>query len=71
VLPTKYLFTFAKQFQRRRCLEIDQRRRSFVNGSKGNEKSSTLKQLGQMDQNMVGSIYGRSSVKIANLVPIG
>jgi hypothetical protein len=29
VLPTKYLFTFAKQFQRRRCLEIDQRRRSL------------------------------------------
>jgi hypothetical protein len=35
------------------------------------KKSSPLKPLGQMNQNMVGSIYGRSSVKIANLVPIG
>jgi hypothetical protein len=35
------------------------------------KKSSTLKQLGQMDRNVVGSIYGRSSIKIANFVPIG
>jgi hypothetical protein len=26
--------------------------------------------LGQMNQNLVGSIYGRSSIKIAHFVPI-
>jgi hypothetical protein len=34
-------------------------------------KSSPLKSLGQMNRNLVGSIYGRSSIKIANFVPIG
>jgi hypothetical protein len=33
-------------------------------------KFSTLKQLGQMDQNVVGSIYGRSSMGIAHSVLI-
>jgi hypothetical protein len=28
-------------------------------------KSSPLKLLGQMNRNLVGSIYGRSSIKIA------
>jgi hypothetical protein len=56
----------------------------FVNGSGRNEqslsilvsdwsiskKSSTLKQLGQMDQNVVGSIYGRSPMGIAHSVLI-
>ena len=32
--------------------------------------SSPLKLFGQMNQNLVGSIYGRSSVRIANFVPI-
>ena len=34
------------------------------------KKSSHLKSLGQMNQNLVGSILGRSSIKIAHLVPI-
>jgi hypothetical protein len=34
------------------------------------KKSSPLKQLVQMNQNLVGSIFGRSSIKIAHLVPI-
>jgi hypothetical protein len=34
------------------------------------KKSSPLKPLGQMNQNMVGSIYGMFSINIANLVPI-
>jgi hypothetical protein len=34
------------------------------------EKSSPLKQLCQMNRNLVGSIIGRSSIKIAQLVPI-
>jgi hypothetical protein len=33
-------------------------------------KSSPLKPLGQMNRNLVGSIYGRSSLKIAHFVPI-
>jgi hypothetical protein len=33
-------------------------------------KSSPLNLLGQMNRNLVGSIYGRSSVKIAHFVPI-
>jgi hypothetical protein len=33
-------------------------------------KSSPLKPLGQMNQNLVGSIYGSSSIKIAHFVPI-
>jgi hypothetical protein len=33
-------------------------------------KSSPLKPLGQMNQILVGSIYGRSSVKIAHFVSI-
>jgi hypothetical protein len=31
---------------------------------------SSLKTLCQMNQNLVGSIIGRSSIKIAHLVPI-
>ena len=34
-------------------------------------KSSPLKPLGQMNRNLVGSIYGRSSIMIAHFVPIG
>ena len=32
--------------------------------------SSPLNPLGQMNRNLVGSIYGRSSIKSANVVPI-
>jgi hypothetical protein len=34
------------------------------------QKSSSLKPLCQMNQNVIGSILGRSSIKIAHLVPI-
>jgi hypothetical protein len=34
------------------------------------KKSSSLKPLCQINQNLVGSILGRSSIKIAHLVPI-
>jgi hypothetical protein len=30
-----------------------------------------VKPLGQMNRHLVGSIYGRSSMKIAHFVPIG
>jgi hypothetical protein len=32
--------------------------------------SSPLKPFGQMNRNLVGSIYGKSSVMIAHFVPI-
>ena len=35
------------------------------------KKSSPLKPFGQMKRNLVGSIYGMSSMKIAHFVPIG
>jgi hypothetical protein len=34
------------------------------------KKNSSLKPLGQMNRNLVGSIYGRSSIKIAHFIPI-
>jgi hypothetical protein len=34
------------------------------------KKSSPLKPLGQMNRNLVGRIYGRSSTTIAHFVPI-
>jgi hypothetical protein len=34
------------------------------------KKSSPPKLLGQMKQNLVGSIYGRFSIKIAHFIPI-
>jgi hypothetical protein len=34
------------------------------------KKSSPLKPPGQMNQNLVGNILERSSIKIAHLVPI-
>jgi hypothetical protein len=51
----------AKWFQRR-FLEIEQ--------SETRLACSPLKPLGQMNRNLVGSIYGRSSIKIGHLVPI-
>jgi hypothetical protein len=35
------------------------------------KKSSPLKPLSQMNQNLVGSIYGMSSIKIAHFISIG
>ena len=34
------------------------------------KKSSFLKSLDQITRNLVGIIYGRSSIKIANFIPI-
>jgi glycopeptide antibiotics resistance protein len=35
------------------------------------KKSSPLKLLGQMEPNLAGSIYVRSSIKLLHLVPFG
>jgi hypothetical protein len=53
----------AKRFQRRRIFRNQPIRNKF-------KKSSPLKPLGQMYQNLVGSIYGSSSLKITYFVLI-
>jgi hypothetical protein len=58
----------AKQFQGRRFLEIDQS--ETLSDCLISKKSSPLKPLGQMNQNMVGSILGMSFIKIAHLASI-
>jgi hypothetical protein len=59
----------AKPFQRRRFLEINQSETRIACGGHVC-KCSPLKPLGQMNQNLVGSIYGRSSIQIAHFIPI-
>jgi hypothetical protein len=43
----------------------------LVSGWSISKKSSALQQLSQMNQNLVGSYCGMSSIKIADFVPIG
>jgi hypothetical protein len=59
----------AKQFQRRRLKKIGPQA-ILVSDWLISKKSSPLNPLGQMNQNLVGSILGRSSIQTANLVPI-
>jgi hypothetical protein len=54
MLPTKFWFIWQSDFRGEDFLEIDQ----------------SEKPLCQMNQNLVGSILGRSSIKITNLVLI-
>jgi hypothetical protein len=58
-----------KRFQRRRFLEIDQSE-TIIACHAISTKSSSLKPLSQMNQNLVRSIIGMSSIKIANFVLI-
>jgi hypothetical protein len=60
MLPTKCRFIWPSGFRGEDFLEI---LADF-------KKSSPLKLLGQMNRNLVGSIYGRSSMKIAHFVQI-
>jgi hypothetical protein len=57
MLPTKFQFIWESGSQ---AILVSDRLIS--------KKSSPLKQLGQMNPNLVGSIFGRSSIKIAHLV---
>jgi hypothetical protein len=63
------LVHMAKQFQRRRFFQksTNQKQELHVVAM----IVSPLKPLGQMNRNLVGSIYGMSSMKIAHFVPIG
>jgi hypothetical protein len=55
MLPTKFRFIWPSGYRGEDFLLIS-------------KQSFPLKLLGQMNRNFVGSIYGRSSIKIANLV---
>jgi hypothetical protein len=61
-----------KRFQRRffRNQPIKNKKAILVSDWLISKKSSPLKPPGQMNQNLVGSILGRSSINIAHLVPI-
>jgi hypothetical protein len=71
----------AQRFQRRRFLEIDHlfRPDPLTNMAVAGhscfwladfKNSSLLKPIGQMNLNLVGNIYGRSSIKIAHFIRI-
>jgi hypothetical protein len=67
----------AKRFQRRRLKTIGQSEirlqtwppQTILVSDWLISKKSSLKPLGQLNRNLVGSILGRSSIKIAHLVP--
>jgi hypothetical protein len=65
MLPTKFQFICSSGFRGEDFLEINQFSDWLIS-----QKSSPLKPPGQMNQNFVGSILGRSSIKIVHLVPI-
>jgi hypothetical protein len=72
MLPTKFLFIWPSGF-REDFLEINQlETRIACSGNVGlvDLKKSSLKPLSQINRNVVGNIYGRSSIKIAHFVLI-
>jgi hypothetical protein len=62
MLVTKFWFIWPCAFRGKDFLEINQ--------SETRIEYFPLKPLGQMNQNLVGSIYGKSSIKSAHFVPI-
>jgi hypothetical protein len=64
----------AKRFQRRRLFRNQLTNMAITGNScfwlDDLKKSSPVKPLGQMNRNVVGSIHGRSSIKIAHFVLI-
>jgi hypothetical protein len=77
MLPTMLWFIWPSDFRGKDFLEIDQSETRIACGGQWpflltaiSKKSSSLKLLGQMNRNLVGSIYGKSSIKIDHFVPI-
>jgi hypothetical protein len=71
MLPTKFRFIWPSGFRGEDFLEIKWPPQAIlVSDWLISKKSSSLKLLCQMNRNLVGSILGRSSIKIANLVAI-
>jgi hypothetical protein len=81
MLPTKFRFIWPCGFREEDFLEINQSETRMacggqvVNRPERNQqslgkKSSPLKQLSQINRNLIRSIYGRSFIEIDNFVPI-
>jgi hypothetical protein len=80
MLPTKFRFIWKSGFREEDFLEINQSEtpdpftkrspQAILVSDWSISKKSSLKLLGQMNRNLVGSIYGRSSIKIAHFVLI-
>jgi hypothetical protein len=80
MLPTKFRFIWPSGCRGEDFLEINQSETRIaqawppqtilVSDWLISKNSSPLKLLCQMNRNLVGSILGRSSIKIAHLVPI-
>jgi hypothetical protein len=64
MLPTKLRFIWPTGFKG------EESKKSVNQKQESDLKKSSLKPLVQMNRNLVGSIYGRSSIKIAHFVPI-
>jgi hypothetical protein len=75
MLPTKFRFIWSSGFRGEDLKKSANQKQElpmaamFVNGSR-RKNYSPLKPFGQMNRNLVGSIYGWSSIKIAHFVPI-
>jgi hypothetical protein len=75
MLPIKFRFIWQSGFKEEDFLEINQSETRIACGGHvcwcvtDFLKSSPLKPIGQMNRNLVGSIYGRSSIKNAHFVP--
>jgi hypothetical protein len=67
MLPTKFRFIWQSGF---RGDDFLPQQAILASDWLISKKSSSLKPLSQMNQNLVGSILGMSSIKIAYLVPI-
>jgi hypothetical protein len=75
MFSTKFQFIPESGFRGEDFLEINQSETRMVCGGHvcyriRTKKSSSLKLLYQMNRNLVGSIYGGSSVQIAHFIPI-
>jgi hypothetical protein len=60
MLPTKFRFIWQSGFREEDFFEINQSETRIA------FDGHVLKALGQVNRNLVGSIYGRSSLKIAH-----
>jgi hypothetical protein len=73
MLLTKFHIIWPSGFKGKAALEINEQETRIAYDShvcKWIKTECPLKPLCQMNRNMVGSIYGRSSIKSAHFVPI-
>jgi hypothetical protein len=84
MLPTKFQFIWPSGFRGKDCLESTNQKKELPAAAVCNRIGrhrqflfmiglffkSSRKRIGQMYRNLVGSIYGMSSIKIAHFVAI-